>query len=190
MKKIISAIAVVLMISGLVCSSALAGGPKKINKCMTITKSGSYVVNKNLKATEKTEGDCIIIDADFVTLDLNGFTLTGLDDGTGVGVWDNKRSHTGIVVRNGAITKFLIGINLNHSQATTVERILITKSHSYGMWVGGACIVTGNKVLYNSTGMIINCPAVIIGNTFKYNSVQNLNLITDSSECTVVNNAP
>ena len=111
MKKIISMITVVFTI-GLIWSSALAGGPKKINKCMTITKSGSYIVIKNLRASAKTNGNCIIIDADFVTLDLNGFTLTGLGNDTGNGVSDYGYVRQGIVVRNGKVTKFSTGIRL------------------------------------------------------------------------------
>ena len=45
----------------------------KTAKCGTITDSGSYAVKKNLVA----EGDCIVVAADYVTIDLGGFTLTG-----------------------------------------------------------------------------------------------------------------
>ena len=54
-----------------------ADGPRQIKECRPIDAPGSYALVRNLTA----RGDCLIIAADFVTLDLNGWTITG--DGTG-----------------------------------------------------------------------------------------------------------
>ena len=49
-------------------------GPIKIEKCRTIGQAGSYKLVRNLTITT---GDCLVITADFVTIDLAGFTITG-----------------------------------------------------------------------------------------------------------------
>jgi len=81
-------------------SVAVAVCPTQISACGPIAQSGSYVVEKNLTAA----GDCLVIRADFVTLDLGGFVLTG--NGSGNGVTNNNVSHQGILIRNGTITNF------------------------------------------------------------------------------------
>ena len=56
--------------------TALGAGPAlgaQINKCTTITKPGFYVLTRNLTAT----GDCLVVAANFVTIDLGGWVITG-----------------------------------------------------------------------------------------------------------------
>jgi hypothetical protein len=43
-------------------------GPAKIQKCQTINKPGSYKLVRNITATR----NCLVITADFVTIDLAG----------------------------------------------------------------------------------------------------------------------
>ena len=47
--------------------------PIPIRECQTISLPGSYVLERNLT----TAGDCLVINASFVTVDLNGFSITG-----------------------------------------------------------------------------------------------------------------
>ena len=51
-------------------------GPIGIEKCRTSDKPGSYKLVNNLTLST-TPGTCLLITADFVTLDLAGFTITG-----------------------------------------------------------------------------------------------------------------
>ncbi len=181
MKKIISLITVILLTS-LVYSNAMAAGPKKINKCMTINKSGSYVVNKNLQATRKTAGSCIVIDADFVTLDLNGFTLKGLGDGTGNGVGDNGAPHSGIVVRNGMITEFENGIEFSPRSNSTVENIRALNNDRVGINVSSGSIVTANTASNNgSIGILVGFGSIVAGNTASGNGHHGINVGTRST---------
>jgi hypothetical protein len=53
-----------------------AEGPIEIEKCQTISKSGSYKLVNNFTFTGTT-GTCLSITADFVTIDLGGFTISG-----------------------------------------------------------------------------------------------------------------
>ena len=177
MRNFILMLAVIILTS-CIGSNVLAAGPKKIRKCMTIKKSGSYVVTKNLQATMKTDGHCITIDADFVTLDLGGFTLKGLDEGIGFGVWDNNISHTNVVVRNGNITQFLLGMSLYNCNVGTIENIAAFDNTLNGINTGSAFIVTENKALDNgNTGIQVNAGSLVknnisrgnIGNGFYFN---------------------
>lgn len=56
-------------------------GPATIGSCQPIDKPGSYELSNNLEAKA---GDCIVVNADFVTIDMKGFTLFG--SGTGAGI--------------------------------------------------------------------------------------------------------
>ena len=181
MKKINSVIMAILL-SSLVYSNAMAAGPKKINKCTTISKSGSYVVNRNLQATAKTAGNCIVIDADFVTLDLNGFTLTGLGDGTGVGVWNNDVPHQGLLVRNGMITGFQSGISFPFSRGSTVESIKAFSNDWTGIRVYSGSTVTGNTASDNGfTGILVGFGSIVVANTASDNGRDGMNVGTRST---------
>ena len=56
----------------------------RISKCGTISKPGSYVLTRNLTAN----GDCLVVAANFVTIDLGGWVITG--NGTGGGITDQE----------------------------------------------------------------------------------------------------
>ena len=54
-----------------------AEGATEIEKCQTISQPGSYKLVNNLTFRSTTGGTCLLITADFVTIDLAGFTITG-----------------------------------------------------------------------------------------------------------------
>src|SRR5215510_8957800 len=75
-----------------------AAAQSKISKCQTLSASGSYVLGSNITAPT---GSCLSIAADFITIDLNGFTIDcGGSTGEGVGAGSNFQ---GTTVRNGTI---------------------------------------------------------------------------------------
>src|SRR5205823_2429568 len=82
---------------------ASAQGPITITACRTIDQPGSYVLANNLFAT----GDCLVVRANFVTIDLAGFLIIG--DGTGAGI---SSELLGTTVRNGTVVSFDFGIKL------------------------------------------------------------------------------
>ena len=107
-----------LMVVLAMAVSALAQEAQSIYTCTLITKPGSYMLAKNITARTqdlKSPGpSCIVIVADFVTLDLNGYTITG--PGSGFGIYSTANSSgkyaTATVVRNGAVANFGRGIAL------------------------------------------------------------------------------
>lgn len=79
----------------------------------TIDESGSYFIANNLSVS----GTAILVTADNVSLDLQGFTIEG--DGTGTGI--QIESADGVTVRNGTIRNF--------------DRGLLAENSSYGRFL-------------------------------------------------------
>lgn len=77
---------------------------KNIGACGVIAEPGSYLLSKNLTAV----GDCLTVTADFVTIDLGGFTIFG--DGTGAAI-KGDGTRRAITMRDGTITNFDDGID-------------------------------------------------------------------------------
>src|SRR6266446_1772570 len=87
-------------------SGAGAREPTKIKTCQTISQPGSYELANNLTAT----GDCLVITAEFVTIDLAGFLIRGTTPaGTGILA---PGGGLGIVVRDGSISGFGTKVHL------------------------------------------------------------------------------
>lgn len=70
---------------------------------VTLADPGSYMLTSNL--TVSTNVAAISIQANNVTLDLNGFSLIGPDSGTANGI-DTPGAPTDVVIRNGGIQDF------------------------------------------------------------------------------------
>jgi len=68
----------------------------------TVTRGGSYYLTTNLSAGVGEDG--IVVDGDGVTIDLNGFSLTGsgLDSGSGI----RQKSGSGLSVHNGVLSSW------------------------------------------------------------------------------------
>ncbi len=126
----------------------LAGFP------VTISQSGSYRLTGNLTVPDLNT-TAIQITADFVTLDLNGFSIVGPavcttgtattcpTPGTGIGVHAGDvpaHAPRGIRIRNGAVRGMgLMGILLNGS-GSFVERVTVDSNAGGGMSVAGTVI--------------------------------------------------
>lgn len=141
-----------------------ASGPAKIRECGTISEPGSYVVVRNLTAV----GDCLVITADNVTIDLGGFTLTG--DGTGEGITDNLFPRDGITVRNGTVTNFGHGVLLLGGSGHMIEGVRAVSNAEFGLFIGSDSTVTGNTANANgSQGIRASSGSTVTGNTANEN---------------------
>lgn len=155
-----------------------------LGNCRTLDKAGSYVVTSNINAS----GDCFVIQADGVSIDLGGHTITG--DGTGAAVADQGIARTGIAVSNGTVTGFDDGIDIQVSLACIVENIRAIANDD-GMKVGPGSIVrnnvaTGNNdegirtedhslvshnvALSNGTGIVADENSTVVNNTASLNT--------------------
>ena len=81
------------------------------------------VVTTNVTLT-KSMKNCasgLVVGADNLTIDLNGYAIKGLADGTGVGI--DVTGRTGVTVKNGNVTDFAEGVKLFNTSNSTVENL-------------------------------------------------------------------
>jgi hypothetical protein len=128
--------AIALLTVTLAARPAAAGGPVEITACTTITEPGSYVVVNNLQPAQP--GDCLVIQAHFITIDLNGFVITGATDGgvkKGVGIGTfNIFAYKGVAIHHGTVTNFRDGV-LVRSQDVRIERVRAVDNAENGIKV-------------------------------------------------------
>jgi hypothetical protein len=128
---------------------------------------GSYILTGNLPVPAKSHG--IVISANNVTLDLNGFVIDGKGaTAEGDGIRCEKNSASRITVRNGGVRGMDIGVNLGGGAFTNnlsrVEAVDATLNY-IGISVGEGSIVTGSNASFNrSLGIWTLGNALVTGN--------------------------
>lgn len=119
----------------------------------TISSSGSYIVVRDLMTTQ-TNVNGITINADNVTLDLNGHSIIGPGKSvgsSGSGIFING-SHYNIVIRNGIIRDWrYYGINGASVDNSLFENLLIFNNGAYGISVHSGNTIKGN-IIYGNSG--------------------------------------
>ncbi len=132
-----------------------------------ISASGSYYLATNLFAT--TDQAAISIDADNVTLDLQGFVISGApDSAAGITV---VPGHNDVTIRNGAIAGTGSGIEASSTGHIQLESLRISKCAESGISVGPAsvlanCVSSGNGSVGIRAGVassLSNCQAIANG---------------------------
>lgn len=134
----------------------------------TISTPGSYYVTTNLAVPMAEIG--ISINANNVTLDLNGFTLTGFNQ-----LFDAivaLSAQTNIVIRNGALNNWANGVDADLGYSVSVEHIAVSSFEGYGIHLTGSSVVRDCKVqgstasgfdgVFISGGIAVDC--VVSGN--------------------------
>jgi hypothetical protein len=114
-----------------------------------ITKSGSYFLASNLAVTTKTT-TAIVVNANNVTINLNGFTLSGVGSSATSGVGINATGDTGVIIANGIITGFG-GDGISLGSNSTVENVQIYNNGGDGVdcSTSTACYVSGSVIAGN-----------------------------------------
>ena len=134
--------------------------------CQTISQPGSYALTKNLTST----GDCIVIASDNVTLDLAGFTISGNGSPTSVGIHEAPGTvfpgFRGVVIRNGNVTNFGVGIEFFVSDGVTVENVNSSSNANNGLVLLNRAVVRSSRFDDNAgNGLSVGDGAMITGNT-------------------------
>lgn len=93
----------------------------------TITESGAYALAGPLQAS----GTGITVAAHRVTLDLQGFQISGVGSGTGIEVQDVS----GVSIRNGILDNFGIGVQMTNASAGRLEHLTVSNSASQGILI-------------------------------------------------------
>ena len=125
----------------------------------TITQPGSYYLTTNLI------GGAVVgieINADNVTLDLNGFAVIGPGN-TGINVEDG---HTNTFIRNGAVQDWVnTGVYAGRAYNCQTERLMVS-GNGRGIWAGTNATVSACTVQSNSLfGISCERGSVILGCT-------------------------
>lgn len=128
---------------------------------VTLTQPGSFRLSGNLTLPAAADG--FVVAASGVTLDLNGFTITGAGGATR-GITDDSVARSRVAIRNGNITGFPAGIRLQVSNRVTVQEVTADPGP------GGLAIVVGpySRVQRNTSGnnglIQATCPSIVTEN--------------------------
>ena len=122
-----------------------AAAVTSLSTCQTLKKaSETYVLTADLRSS----GDCLLLAADRVTIDLRGHSITG--DGTGAGIHEGDSARTLITVRNGTIQGFQYGIDLASSTRSEIRNITSNANTTNGMILGNRALVKASTALRNA----------------------------------------
>ena len=149
----------------------------------TISSSGSYYLGGDLSST----GVGITVNADNVTIDLMGFTITGPGSGSDNGIYIGGRSN--VEIRNGTVTDFGAS-GIASSGAELIQAINIRSISN--SWAGILLSGTGNRIInstaaYNANaGLYLNNGGTIINST-AYNN-QFIGIYLSGNGGTVIGN--
>jgi len=191
MKQSFTKIACILSLCLLLGTAAWAGdGQIDIAEIpYTISISGSYIVVDDLSTTA-TDTNGITIDADNVTLDLNGHALIGPGKAAGTsgdGIYVNGAQYN-IAIRNGTVRDWRgYGVYANNASNSQFESLRCYNNGGYGIGAG-----TGNKVIGNTCrhnggrGIFTNESCTVTGNTTEYNGYDGI--YTGSGSTAAFNN--
>ena len=107
-----AALAILLAGAASIPAPAFAQPPVSITSCQKITRPGLYEVDSDLIASLPTSGDCLVITAPNVSLNLNRYHLIGATDAVGVHVM--KTAARAFIEGNGAtIQSFGVGLQID-----------------------------------------------------------------------------
>jgi hypothetical protein len=109
---------------------------------ITISKSGSYVLESNITAPGTYTGDIVEVSASYVTLDLNGFDIGGgsSQNGSSTAI----RGGSNVIIRNGIINAGTTN-GINVGELSRVERIRVDIFYNF---VGDASQVLDSNFYY------------------------------------------
>jgi parallel beta-helix repeat protein len=164
MKKITYCL-MALFITLMVSATTLEAATEITKLPYTITAQGSYIINQNLKANWHG----IKVQANNVTIDLNGYSISGNNTSGGYGVYMNGCSN--VEIRNGTIRNFgSTGIYEEGSSGNShrVINVRVMNNKGYGIDLYGSnhmvkdCTVSNNE---NSGIGIYGSGSAITGNT-------------------------
>ncbi|HEX3061821.1 MAG TPA: right-handed parallel beta-helix repeat-containing protein, partial [Usitatibacter sp.] len=156
----------------LACLASIdAAAARVLNTCTTISDPGPYVLGRNITAN----GDCFVVAADFVTVDLGGFVVSG--NGTGSAFLEQLAvGRRGVTIRDGTITGFSSAVFMLNS-GVTVERIQATGNSFNAISAGDTSTVRNCQVLGNGgAGVALGQRGLVTGSTINGNQGTGVNV--------------
>jgi len=136
-----------------------------LSACGNITSSGSYQLKNNLTST----GDCLKILVNDVSIDLNGFTISGAH--TGAAITDLSAARSVLAVSHGILYNFKTGINLAKSGTIEVEDVRAVNMVGDGIDGGQHTVVSGTQSVGNGgKGISLGADSTVTGSTANNNT--------------------
>src|SRR5262249_8999659 len=121
--------------------------PGTASSVFVISQPGSYYLTGNLTGLPAENG--IVISANNVTLDLNGFAIIGTASMAGV-MASNVQN---ITVRNGVVRDWHHGIDITITTNCRVEKICAYNNNGTGISTGMGCAIVSCVASANSAGI-------------------------------------
>ena len=147
---------------------------------VTLSQPGSYRLAGNLTVPAATDG--IVIAADRVTLDLNGFSVVG--SGTGAGISNGLIGRIGTSIRNGTVTNFEDGIVLKESAGefatSEIQQIRAIRNAGTGILASANSVISGNTAVGNGEFGISAGPASTVSDNNASRNTTGLRIEVDS----------
>lgn len=170
---------------------------------LNITQSGSYYLTESVTYVPPAnptplEKDAILISTDNVSIDLNGFSLSGpgKDQDNGIGI-NASGSIKNLTVKNGTVQGFPeYGIRL-YEYATVMDVRAVSNGtvgifvHNNSRVINSMASFNGPKAYQGTYGIIANTGSIVSGNTCSYNTAgpgYSISGIYCMSHCTITNN--
>lgn len=195
--QFISKTKLLLLAFGMSIASSQTWAVTDIRTCSVINQPGSYRVTNDLAhLTSKVSSQCILIDANDVTLDLQGHTITGDGSGLGITVPGNS-SLSNIQIRNGTVRSFERGIYLLEVKSPRIEQMRVYGNTNIGILVENeerpnvGAMVIDNIAFENLSGIVVGSDSLVRGNVANYNRFRGISVLCPSlvSDNTAISNS-
>jgi hypothetical protein len=128
---------------------------------VTISTQGLFCLTGNL-ATAQTSGNAIEIDANNVTLDLNGWKVGGQVAGTGTLATGIYSTAANVTIKNGIVRGFEYGILL-YGRGAVVRDMLVDQNTALGIFVNGQGAVVEHNQVVDTGGSTAGTNVVVYG---------------------------
>lgn len=119
----------------------------------TISTPGSYFLIKNVTGPANTTGNGITINSSDVTLDLNGFSVTGTSADSsqlhGFGIYVSLNPAHNIVVRNGVVRDWNYGVTADGAHQSRIESVRALNNNWDGIRGGPDTTITDSSSASN-----------------------------------------
>jgi hypothetical protein len=163
--------ALLLLAALTVAGSGPALSLSPIDRPVTITRPGAYVVRANLRSMGTP---VIVVDSDNVVIDLGGLqTVTGVriengslvGQGEGIGIL--ALTSPELVIQNIALSGFETAIRLADSRAGTLRHLQVARGISVGLDLfGSSGFIVEDNVIEATTGVVLDATSSSISRNF------------------------
>ena len=134
---------VMLLVTLATVRLAEAGGAVNIDSCQTLGKPNTTY---RLIADLTSDGDCLVVTANRVTIDLQGHSITGTGQIPSSAITDIvNQPNDVIVIKNGTVSGYGDGIGLRSNRVTVIA---VTSTNNVG---AGIAIISGGQHLVKSS---------------------------------------